>query len=596
MTQKFAMFPFSALVGQELMKKALLVNAVDPGIGGLLIKGDKGTGKSTAARSLAELLPSIKVVQDCPFSCHPVNRKLMCSACQQRVERGDALPSTERKMEVIDMPLSATEDMVVGTLDIKRVLKDGEKAFEPGILARANRNILYIDEVNLLDDHLVNILLDAAAMGVNVVEREGVSLYHPARFILVGTMNPEEGELRPQILDRFALALEVRALAAKEDRLRVMQYRMVFDEDPWRFEEQFAAQQDLLGREIRHAQELLYQVEIPPPLLEQIVHLTTTLGIKTHRADIALEKTARALAALDGRTAVAESDIEEAALLALQHRMRQSPFEKEKTLSPDMIAQIMHTKQEEEISDFDLTGDIKKNFLNHGITSPARGNDTAKTAQPRGLYIRARQCIEGRDIALDATIRKTIRETGTLQELTDHLMEKVRIGKGEGLYIVALDSSSSMRLERKIRLAKTLSWLVLRQSYAKRSQVALIAFRNQEASIIVEPTADILRLQNALENLPTGGKTPLTPALAAAFELAAQHQNAAVTIIVISDGRGNVFINGSLDEDIAYLSARIPGRVTLTFVYTENKNRSVGALEDLARTFQAPLFYLEDVL
>jgi magnesium chelatase subunit D len=596
MSPKFVLFPFSALVGQEMMKKALLVNAIDPGIGGVLIKGDKGTGKSTAVRSLAELLPSMKAVQDCPFGCHPENRKLMCSPCQARVERGESLPSIDRKMEVIDMPLSATEDMVVGTLDIKRVLKEGEKAFEPGILARANRNILYIDEVNLLDDHLVNILLDAAAMGVNVVEREGISLYHPARFILVGTMNPEEGDLRPQILDRFALSLEVKALSVKQERLRVMEYRMAFDADPWQFEERFSAAQEHLGKEIARAQELLYQVALPQALLEQIVHLTTTLGIKTHRADIAMEKTARALAALDGRTAVAEQDIEEAALLALQHRMRQSPFEKGKTLSPEMIEQIIHNNQEEEISDFDRQGDIKKNFLNHNSMSPSRGNDASQTVQQRGMYIHAQQSVDGRDIALDATIRKAVRETGTLQVLTDHLMEKVRIGKGEGLYILALDSSSSMRLERKIRLAKTLSWLVLRQSYAKRNKVALIAFRNEDARVIVEPTSDILRLQEALEQLPTGGKTPLTPALAAAFELAAQQQKAAVTIILISDGRGNVFINGSFEEDIAYLSARIPGHVTLTFIDTENKNRSVGTLEDLARTFQSPLFYLEDVL
>jgi magnesium chelatase subunit D len=596
MPHKFVMFPFSALVGQDLMKKALLVNAVDPGIGGVLIKGDKGTGKSTAVRSLAELLPSIRVVQDCPFGCHPVNRKLMCSACQSRLEHGDALPSIDRKMEVIDMPLSATEDMVVGTLDIKRVLKEGTKAFEPGILARANRNILYIDEVNLLDDHLVNILLDASAMGVNVVEREGISLYHPARFILVGTMNPEEGELRPQILDRFALSLEVKALSVKQERLQVMEYRMAFDADPWQFEERFVAGQEQLGMDIVRAQELLYQVALPQELLEQIVHLTTTLEIKTHRADIAMEKTARALAALDGRTEVTERDIEEAALLALQHRMRQSPFEKNKTLSPEMIEQILHNNQEEEISDFDRQGDIKKNFFNHRIMSPSRGNDASQTVQQRGLYIHAQQSVDGRDIALDATIRKAVRETGALQVLTDHLMEKVRIGKGEGLYILALDSSSSMRLERKIRLAKTLSWLVLKQSYTKRNKVALITFRNEDARVIVEPTADILRLQDALEQLPTGGKTPLTPALATAFDLAAQQQKAAVTVILISDGRGNVFINGSFDEDIEYLSARIPGHVTLTFINTENKNRSVGTLEDLARTFQSPLFYLEDVL
>jgi Mg-chelatase subunit ChlI len=257
MHHKFVVFPFAAIVGQEMMKKALLINAIDPTIGGVLIKGDKGTGKSTAVRALADLLPQIKVVEGCPFNCHPENLRLMCKSCQERYERDGHLPHIERKMEIIDMPLSATEDMVVGTIDIKRALKEGIKALEPGILARANRNILYIDEVNLLDDHLVNILLDAAAMGVNIVEREGISLYHPARFILIGTMNPEEGELRPQILDRFGLCVEVSALSSKEDRLKVMEYRRRFDSDPWKFEEQFSEEQEILRKKIIIAQRTL---------------------------------------------------------------------------------------------------------------------------------------------------------------------------------------------------------------------------------------------------------------------------------------------------------------------------------------------------
>jgi len=219
---KSVIFPFTALVGQELLKKALLINAIDPSIGGVLIKGDKGTGKSTAVRSLSHILPEIQVVKGCNFNCHPLDRTLMCQSCQQEYNENGKLPSVKTPMKIIDMPVSATEDMVIGTIDIKKAIKEGVKALEPGILARANRNILYIDEVNLLDNHLVNILLDSAAMGVNIVEREGISLYHPSRFVLVGTMNPEEGGLRPQILDRFGLSVEVRALESKEERLKIM--------------------------------------------------------------------------------------------------------------------------------------------------------------------------------------------------------------------------------------------------------------------------------------------------------------------------------------------------------------------------------------
>jgi len=595
MNNKFPIFPFTAIVGQDLMKKALLVNAIDQTIGGVLIKGDKGTGKSTAVRALADLLPKIRVVEGCPFNCHPENLRLMCKSCQERYKREGKLPWIEKRMEIIDMPLSATEDMVVGTIDIKKALKEGVKALEPGILARANRNILYIDEINLLDDHLVNILLDAAAMGVNIIEREGISVYHPSRFIFIGTMNPEEGELRPQILDRFGLCVEVNALISKEDRIKIIEYRREFDTDPWNFEEKFKEEQKKLGKRIVDSQAILSEVNISKDMLGKIVEITTSLGIRTHRADIVMEKTARALAALDGRRHVTEEDIKEAAILALPHRIRQQPFEKGMTITKETIENILQSKPKEEIFDFDKDVEVKKDILKLDVISSSQGRDFPKNEGDRGLYIKARESKNPKSIAIDATLRKTIRETRKLEVLPEHLMEKVRVGKGKALYIILLDSSSSMRMEKKVKFTKTLAWLLLKQSYEKKNKVSLVAFRNEDAQILVPPTRDVLKMEEALENLATGGKTPLTPALYKAFQIAKKEKNVIPTVILISDGRGNVFIKNSLEEDFAFLQEFV-NDVKLIVVNAESKNRSIGVLEELAKMFNAPHFYLEDVI
>ncbi len=595
MHHKFVIFPFTAIVGQRLMKKALLINAIDPTIGGILIKGDKGTGKSTVVRALADLLPKIRIVKDCPFNCHPENLRLMCKSCQDRYKEG-CLPGIEKKMEVIDMPLSATEDMVVGTIDIKKAFKDGVKALEPGILAKANRNILYIDEVNLLDDHLVNILLDSAAMGVNTVEREGISLYHPSRFILVGTMNPEEGDLRPQILDRFGLCVEVHALSSKEDRLAIMDRRGEFDRDPWEFEEKFKEEQESLRRKIVNAQSILPQVSISLEMLEGIVEITTSLGIRTHRADIVMEKAAKALAALSERDQVVEEDVEEAALLALPHRMRQQPFERGATITKETIETILRTKNKEEIFEFDREREMKKGPLElNAMRGHSQGRDFPKIEGKGGLYVKARESEKPKSVAIDATLRKAVRETGKLEILPEHLMEKVRIRRGKALYIILLDSSSSMRMEKKIRFAKTLSWLLLKKSYEKKNMLALLAFRGEGAQVVVPPTSDIIRVEEELEKLPTGGKTPLTPALYKAFQMAEKETKVSPTIILVSDGKGNVFIKNSIEEDIKFISPYTNG-ANLVVVNTESKNRSIGVLEDVARTFAAPHFYLEDVM
>ncbi len=321
-----SVYPFSAIVGQSRMKLALCLNAINPSIGGVLIRGERGTAKSTAVRALAALLPEIRVVADCPFSCDPDRPDLLCDACRERLARGEELPVARRKIRMVDLPVSATEDRVVGTLDIEKAIKKGERHFDPGVLAAANRGILYVDEVNLLDDHVVDLLLDSAAMGVNTVEREGISFQHPARFILVGTMNPEEGDLRPQLLDRFALSVEVRGITTARERMAILERHIAFDADAEAFRAAWQASEQKLSDEIEAARQIVDQVSYTSRDLFTIANLTASLGVDGHRADLVILKTARAHAAFEGRKRISERDIMIAAELALPHRLKRGPF------------------------------------------------------------------------------------------------------------------------------------------------------------------------------------------------------------------------------------------------------------------------------
>ena len=315
-------YPFTAIVGQDKMKRALVLNAISPQIGGVLIRGERGTAKSTAARALAALLPEIDVVQGCPFNCDPELLDVLCDDCRARGAAGEVLTTVRRRTQFVDLPVSATEDRVVGTLDIEQAIKKGERHFEPGVLAAANRGLLYVDEVNLLDDHVVDLLLDSAAMGVNVVEREGISFTHPARFILVGTMNPEEGELRPQLLDRFALCAEIRTILDPAQRVEIMRRRVAYEQDPASFYSQWQAEEQALSQRIHRAQKLLSQVTFAEQDLFAIAELTAEFEVDGHRADIVMLKTAVAHAAFEGRLAINERDILLAAELALPHRLK----------------------------------------------------------------------------------------------------------------------------------------------------------------------------------------------------------------------------------------------------------------------------------
>lgn len=318
-------FPFSAIVDQEEMKLGLILNVIDPSIGGLLIMGEKGTAKSTAVRALADLLPEIEVVKGCRFNC--AREGPHCVECLERIQKGEVLEVERKKMEVVELPLGVTEDRVVGTIDIEVAIREGRRHFEPGILAMANRNFLYIDEVNLLEDHIVDLLLDSAAMGINRVEREGISFFHPARFILVGSMNPEEGELRPQFLDRFGLCVEVRAVTHPELRKEILRRKIEFDSDPKGFLERWRPEQERLAERLIHAKGILQEVETGDEVYDLLVNVTSRLGLDGHRGDIVWLKAARAHAAFMGRKEITGEDLKRVAPFALRHRLKRLPFE-----------------------------------------------------------------------------------------------------------------------------------------------------------------------------------------------------------------------------------------------------------------------------
>ncbi|HEX8141889.1 MAG TPA: magnesium chelatase ATPase subunit I [Pyrinomonadaceae bacterium] len=320
-------YPFTAIVGQEEMKLALLLNTIDPAIGGVLVMGHRGTGKSTAVRALADLLPLMSRVKGCRFGCDAKDSAKLCADCAAQLSAGAKLSSERAAVPVVDLPLGATEDRVCGTINIERAIGEGVKAFEPGLLARANRGFLYIDEVNLLEDHLVDLLLDVAVTGRNVVEREGISIEHPARFVLVGSGNPEEGELRPQLLDRFALHVEVRTLDDLDERVQVVERRELFERDPALFCAQAQPEQQRLRRKLIAARRSFNEVAMPRPLLRRVAELCLRLKVDGHRGELTIARAARSLAAFEGRREVSDSDVRRVAQMALRHRLRRDPLE-----------------------------------------------------------------------------------------------------------------------------------------------------------------------------------------------------------------------------------------------------------------------------
>ncbi|MEW6573438.1 MAG: putative cobaltochelatase [Bacillota bacterium] len=598
-------FPFTAIIGQEKMKRALILNAVNPRLGGALVRGEKGTAKSTAVRSLAALLPEIEVVAGCPCNCNPRDAVRLCPFCRERLAAGEELAAGTRRVPVVDLPVSATEDRVVGSLDFEHAIRYGRRRFEPGILARANRGIVYVDEVNLLDDHLVDVLLDAAASGVNVVEREGITFVHPAAFILVGTMNPEEGELRPQLLDRFGLCVPVEGVDDPPARVAIIRRREAFDSDPIGFLAAFAAQEEELRQKIVQARALLLEVRVPAAVVRLAADLAAEALAAGHRAEIVLAQAARTLAAWEGREAATLEDVERVAELVLYHRQREAPppppaepeepeteeppappEEQEQPDEPereeprtqpesnrcdgnDGLSEDNRRQQDENPSPecgaaaaetvFAIGEPFPVKRLDHGrdriLRKGSGRRSRTRTPTKAGRYIRATMRRGSGDLAFDATLRAAAPFQGRRQkngvaiavEAAD-IREKVREKRVGNFLLFVVDASGSMGAEQRMVAAKGAVLSLLLDAYQKRDRVGMVAFKGEHAEVLLPPTNSVELAHRRLAELPTGGRTPLAAGLLKAYEVARAHlfknSNLSPLLIVISDGRGNVGVGG----------------------------------------------------
>jgi len=646
MSCRKTVFPFTAIVGQEKMKKALILNAINPNLGGVLIRGEKGTAKSTIARALADLLPEIEVVRDCPFNCDPNDIRMLCVNCRKKLEKGEKLKVIKRKMKVVDLPLGATEDRVVGTLDIERAIKKGEKHFAPGLLAEVNRGILYVDEVNLLDDHLVDILLDAAAMGVNIVEREGVSYSHPAKFILVGTMNPEEGELRPQLLDRFGLCVEVHGLSDPEERMEVVKRCIEYEKEPHKFEKEWERAQKNLQEIILKAQKVFPYVTYSEEMLKLVTQIAIDMGVDGHRADIAMIKTARTIAAYHQRKKVTEEDIKEAAELVLPHRMRRKPFEKPQ-VEPEKIEEVIkkhrekkqktesrrqnvvterqrtEEKEQEESKEEDGAKDLKfeagEPFTVKKITLPRdkverKGNgrrSKTKTDSKAGRYVRSK-IPQGKtdDIAFDATLRAAApyqnernrkkNNRGVVIETQD-IRRKVRKKKIGNTILFVVDSSGSMGMRKKMKEVKTAILSLLVDAYQKRDSVGLVAFKGNQAIVLLSPTSSVELAKKCLEELPTGGRTPLSQGLLKGFEVLKKElrKNSKINplLVLLTDGKANVSIsqNNALEEAKKVAEEIKKTEIKSIVIDTESGLINFGKTEEIATSLGAIYYKIKDL-
>jgi magnesium chelatase subunit D len=583
-------FPFTAVVGQDDLRLALLLNAVSPAVGGVLVRGEKGTAKSTAVRALSALLPEVAVVPGCRFSCDPAAPDPSCPDGPHESGSG-----TSRPARMVELPVGASEDRLVGALDIERALAEGVKAFEPGLLADAHRGILYVDEVNLLHDHLVDLLLDAAAMGASYVEREGVSVRHASKFLLVGTMNPEEGELRPQLLDRFGLTVEVAASREPDRRVEVVRRRLAYDDDPAGFAARWAGEEAAVRHRIVAARGLLPRVRLGDGALRQIAATCAAFEVDGMRADIVMARTATALAAWAGRTDVLAEDVRQAALLALPHRRRRNPFD-----APGLDEDKLDETLEQFAGDGDDDPDPDGPGGGGGGPAPDSGpqgdagggarpeageggepqasgaqeQPAARAAEPfrtkvlsvpgigegaAGRRSRART-EHGRTtgarrpqgaltkLHLAATVRAAAphqrargRSGPGLVIRRDDLRQATREGREGNLVLFVVDASGSMAARQRMSAVKGAVLSLLLDAYQRRDKVGLVTFRGAGAEVALPPTSSVDAAAARLESLPTGGRTPLAAGLLRAHEVLRVERlrdpARRALVVVVTDGR-----------------------------------------------------------
>lgn len=585
-------FPFTAVVGQEDLRLALLLNAVSPAVGGVLVRGEKGTAKSTAVRALSALLPEVAVVPGCRFSCDPAAPDPSCPDGPHEAGNGGMRPS-----RMVELPVGASEDRLVGALDIERALAEGVKAFEPGLLADAHRGILYVDEVNLLHDHLVDLLLDAAAMGASYVEREGVSVRHASKFLLVGTMNPEEGELRPQLLDRFGLTVEVAASREPDQRVEVVRRRLAYDDDPAGFAARWADEESAVRQRIVAARELLPSVRLGDGALRQIAATCAAFEVDGMRADIVMARTATALAAWAGRTDVLAEDVRQAALLALPHRRRRNPFDAP-GLDEDKLDETLEEFSGEGDEDPDPDGpggdggqpppsdgpqadggsgaqpeagdggEPQPSGAGSGEQSAARASEPFRTkvlsvpglgdgaagrrSRARTEHGRTTGARRPRGALTKLHLAATVQAAAPHQRARgrtgrglvvrrDDLRQATREGREGNLVLFVVDASGSMAARQRMSAVKGAVLSLLLDAYQRRDKVGLVTFRGSAAEVALPPTSSVDAAAARLETLPTGGRTPLAAGLLRAHEVLRVERlrdpARRALVVVVTDGR-----------------------------------------------------------
>ncbi|WP_432753506.1 putative cobaltochelatase [Streptomyces sp. JL2001] len=651
-------YPFTAVVGMDDLRLALLLNAVSPAVGGVLVRGEKGTAKSTAVRALADLLPEVPVVAGCRFSCDPATPDPACPDGPH-----EAAAAAARAARMVELPVGASEDRLVGALDIERALAEGVKAFEPGLLADAHRGILYVDEVNLLHDHLIDLLLDAAAMGSSYVEREGVSVRHAARFLLVGTMNPEEGELRPQLLDRFGLTVEVAASREPEQRVEVVRRRLAYDDDPAAFATRWADEERALRDRIVAARALLPAVVLGDTALLRIAATCAAFEVDGMRADIVMARTATALAAWDGRTDVTAEDVRQAALLALPHRRRRNPFDAP-GLDEDKLDETLDRFRDTDTDTDDDDPDPGPGDGGPGggggggvppqgegpeaapestgsdegpASAPAPGGSGAgeraavKAAEPfRTKMLSVPGLGEGaagrRSRARTEHGRTTgaVRPRGTLTKLhlsatvqaaaphqkargrtgaglvvrRDDLRQATREGREGNLVLFAVDASGSMAARQRMSAVKGAVLSLLLDAYQRRDKVGLITFRGRDAEVALPPTSSVDAAAARLEQLPTGGRTPLSAGLLKAHDVLRVERlrdpSRRPLLVVVTDGRAT---GGKDPVALAARAARLHAAEGTAAVVVDCETGPVrlGLAGDLARELGGTAVTLDEL-